>query len=217
MSSALVTGNKGMTVVSTPLPLFNAINKHFEFTLDAAADETNHKCAKWLEGPCHEGEVITSPCTHDPKPIAESIGMYHCPECSEMVVAGMDHTPADYPCSCGLCADYLENVVFLNPPYTHMEPWIGKCIYGSQVQGATIALLCNAAVGAKWWRMAEASPYLHEIWYISGRVKFDGYPDMNPVASAVLTWKPVPTKRISTVHWDWHTDAFTQRIEGVQV
>ena len=33
-------------------------------------------------------------CTHDPRELAgQPIGMYHCPDCGEMVVAGMEHTP----------------------------------------------------------------------------------------------------------------------------
>jgi predicted RNA-binding Zn-ribbon protein involved in translation (DUF1610 family) len=35
-----------------------------------------------------------SPCTYDPKEMAgKPIGMFHCPECGEMVLAGMDHPP----------------------------------------------------------------------------------------------------------------------------
>lgn len=30
-------------------------------------------------------------CPHDPKQTTGPIGMYHCPECGEMVLAGMDH------------------------------------------------------------------------------------------------------------------------------
>ena len=30
-------------------------------------------------------------CSHDPKETKGPIGMYHCPECGEMVVAGIDH------------------------------------------------------------------------------------------------------------------------------
>lgn len=33
-------------------------------------------------------------CSHDPRELAGlPIGMYHCPECGEMVLAGMPHTP----------------------------------------------------------------------------------------------------------------------------
>lgn len=35
-------------------------------------------------------------CEHDPKTMAgQPVGMYHCPECGEMVVAGMDHPDYD--------------------------------------------------------------------------------------------------------------------------
>ena len=30
-------------------------------------------------------------CPHDPTQTTGPIGMYHCPECGEMVLAGMEH------------------------------------------------------------------------------------------------------------------------------
>jgi len=36
----------------TPWPLFEKLDQEFRFTLDAAADEYNRKCERWLEGPC---------------------------------------------------------------------------------------------------------------------------------------------------------------------
>ena len=30
-------------------------------------------------------------CPHDPREITGPIGMYHCPECGEMVLAGTEH------------------------------------------------------------------------------------------------------------------------------
>ena len=30
-------------------------------------------------------------CEHDPRETTGPIGMYHCPDCGEMVVAGMEH------------------------------------------------------------------------------------------------------------------------------
>lgn len=34
-------------------------------------------------------------CTHDPTTVAGPIGMYHCPECGEMVIAGFPHPEED--------------------------------------------------------------------------------------------------------------------------
>jgi hypothetical protein len=31
-------------------------------------------------------------CTHDPRQTFGPIGMYHCPECGEMQIAGFEHT-----------------------------------------------------------------------------------------------------------------------------
>ena len=36
--------------------------------------------------------LLVGRCSYDPKQLfGEPIGMFHCPECGEMVVAGMDH------------------------------------------------------------------------------------------------------------------------------
>lgn len=41
-------------------------------------------------------------CSHDPRQYAgQAIGMYHCPECGCMVIAGVEHTPC-MPESCWL-------------------------------------------------------------------------------------------------------------------
>lgn len=35
-----------------------------------------------------------APCSYDPRPLLDApIGMFHCPECGEMVLAGMAHLP----------------------------------------------------------------------------------------------------------------------------
>jgi site-specific DNA-methyltransferase (adenine-specific) len=39
----------------TPPALFEALDQEFHFTLDAAANEQNHKCERWLSGPCEGG------------------------------------------------------------------------------------------------------------------------------------------------------------------
>ena len=40
----------------------------------------------------HIADVSKMVCQYDPRALAgQPIGMYHCPECGEMVVAGMKH------------------------------------------------------------------------------------------------------------------------------
>lgn len=37
-------------------------------------------------------------CQHDPKETKGAIGMYHCPECGDMVLAGVEHGDMDKAC-----------------------------------------------------------------------------------------------------------------------
>jgi hypothetical protein len=34
-------------------------------------------------------------CSHDPKETVGQIGMYHCPDCGDMVLVGVDHPDYD--------------------------------------------------------------------------------------------------------------------------
>ena len=36
-------------------------------------------------------------CPHDPKTTKGPIGMYHCPNCGEMVIAGCEHPEIELP------------------------------------------------------------------------------------------------------------------------
>ena len=39
-------------------------------------------------------------CSYDPRQyLGQPIGMYHCPECGEMVVAGLNHTEHSTDCA----------------------------------------------------------------------------------------------------------------------
>lgn len=41
-----------------------------------------------------------APCTEDPKLLANTaIGMYHCPDCGSMVLAGVEHPPLCEHCA----------------------------------------------------------------------------------------------------------------------
>lgn len=37
------------------------------------------------------GLIKMTKCPHDPKETHPAVGMYHCPECGEMVIANMEH------------------------------------------------------------------------------------------------------------------------------
>ena len=57
-------------------------------------------------------------CTYDPRPlVGEPIGMFHCPGCGRMVVAGLPH-PAHMPCE--LCGAGAWNMT---------EDWLLRDLY----------------------------------------------------------------------------------------
>lgn len=39
-------------------------------------------------------------CGHDPRDVHGAVGMYHCPDCAAMVLAGLEHGPL-----CPTCAE----------------------------------------------------------------------------------------------------------------
>lgn len=47
-----------------------------------------------------EGEVFAANCLERPELVAGPIGMYHCPDCGAMVLAGLPHPPL-----CRLCIE----------------------------------------------------------------------------------------------------------------
>jgi len=53
---------------------------------------------------------------HDPREITGPIGMYHCPECGEMVVAGLEHP--DYSLAPDLDQQSFQ---FMNPEVAPSE------------------------------------------------------------------------------------------------
>lgn len=46
---------------ATPQPLFDALNAEFGFTVDAAANATNHKCARWYGQGGEREDALTQP------------------------------------------------------------------------------------------------------------------------------------------------------------
>ena len=57
-------------------------------------DSDYHGCSCEGSCPCHNfgPEVFPTKCKHDPRVLSgQPIGMYHCPDCGEMVLAGMKH------------------------------------------------------------------------------------------------------------------------------
>jgi phage N-6-adenine-methyltransferase len=91
-------------------------------------------------------------------------------------------------CMCGLCADWMENTVFVNPPYGRglSYRWVKKC-WTASLQGATVVALLPARTDTTWFHnfVLTAS----EIRFICGRLTFEGNADAAPFPSMVVVWR----------------------------
>jgi phage N-6-adenine-methyltransferase len=74
-----------------------------------------------------------------------------------------------------------------NPPYSDITPWVATAVEQSR-QGANIAMLLPASVGANWWR-DWVNPYAYKV-YLNGRLTFVGCEDPYPKDCALLLYTP---------------------------
>lgn len=76
---------------------------------------------------------------------------------------------------------------WLNPRFGHIEPWVEKAAKESW-NGAYIAMLVPASVGANWWR-TWVEPYAYQS-YLNGRLTFVGMTTPYPKDCALLLYTP---------------------------
>ena len=74
---------------------------------------------------------------------------------------------------------------WLNPPFSHLSPWVEKCWRESQV-GASIACLVPAGVGANWWR--DWVDNKAHVIFLNGRLTFAGERTPYPKDCALLLY-----------------------------
>jgi DNA (cytosine-5)-methyltransferase 1 len=79
----------------------------------------------------------------------------------------------------------IEGWLWLNPPYSNIEPWVAKAAAESRF-GAQIAMLVPASVGANWWRdYVRKTAY---ITFLNNRIKFVGHEHLYPKDLALLLY-----------------------------
>ena len=91
---------------------------------------------------------------------------------------------------------------WLNPPFAHIEPWVRKAYYESQ-NGAKIAMLVPASVGANWWLK-----WVHmkaTVIFLIGRLTFVGHKDPYPKDCALLLYDEKDSHGIAPFYtvWSW--------------
>lgn len=89
---------------------------------------------------------------------------------------------------------------WLNPPFADLEPWVAKASKEG-LNGAYVAMLVPASVGANWWReWVEPNSY---VVYLNGRLAF--IPDkpkwLYPKDLALLLYTPWPMTGHEIWHW----------------
>lgn len=85
----------------------------------------------------------------------------------------------------GLAQDWTPHRVFMNPPYSHLVPWMAKARMESR-RGAVVVCLVPARTDTKWWHDYAMGG---EIRFVKGRLKFGG-PSTAPFPSAVVIFRP---------------------------
>lgn len=92
----------------------------------------------------------------------------------------------------------IPGILWLNPPFSRIEPWAEKCAREAD-KGAQILFLTPASVGANWFKN-----FVHRQAYVlalNGRLSFDGiapYPK-----DCILSSYNVPRGYVGFDVWSW--------------
>ncbi len=87
----------------------------------------------------------------------------------------------------GLCQNWSNEVVFMNPPYgREIGLWMRKAVVSAR-EGATVVCLVPARTDTAWWHDFAVNG---EIRFLRGRVKFGDSENSAPFPSAVVIFRP---------------------------
>lgn len=87
---------------------------------------------------------------------------------------------------------------WLNPPYSHIEPWVAKA--GTEAkQGAHIAMLVPASVGSAWW-FNYVTKFAY-VTFLNPRLTFVGHTSPYPKDLALLLFAPF--LHGGSTNWVW--------------
>ncbi len=94
-----------------------------------------------------------------------------------------------------------EGLLWLNPPFTFIRPWVERAMYESE-NGANMLVLVPAAVGARWF--ANFVFKKGDIYFLNGRVTFAGHKAPYPKDCMIVHYHPKRTGLVEI--WDWVKD-----------
>lgn len=87
----------------------------------------------------------------------------------------------------GLKHSWMNETVFVNPPYSECAKWVFKSWFENFYFNATVVMLLPARTDTKWFHQ-----YIYgtaEIRFIKGRLKFSNSKDNAPFPSMVVIYR----------------------------
>lgn len=98
----------------------------------------------------------------------------------------------------------LEGVLYLNPPFSNIKPWVEKCKAEGD-RGANIFFLVPASVGAKWYRAN-----IHKkatVYFLDGRLIFKGQKTPYPKDCMLVHFHKEPAGGYPAPDiWEWRKE-----------
>lgn len=87
----------------------------------------------------------------------------------------------------GLAQEW-NGVCWMNPPYGRgIDVWIQKAYESARQNGATVVCLLPARTDTRWWQTFCRDA---EVFFVPGRLKFNGTKHSAPFPCAVVVFRP---------------------------
>ena len=89
----------------------------------------------------------------------------------------------------GLKKSWAAEVIWMNPPYSQIEEWMGKAYESAKEEGATVVCLVPARTDTKWWHNYVMRGNC-QIVFVQGRLKFGHAKNSAPFPSIIVVMRP---------------------------
>lgn len=166
----------------TPWPVFEALDREFRFTVDAAASPENRKCERYLT---EEEDALT----------ADMI--------DQTVFCNPPYGPGWKACT-QACARKacLRRGLHISEDVPGIGEWI-KAFKAWAASGSTVVALLPANTETEWFRSIFASA--NELRLVYPRINFVGTEDSgNTGGSIIAVWRPCAVTPVCVVSsWTW--------------
>ena len=108
----------------------------------------------------------------------------------------------------GLCYDYVNAKIYVNPPFKYLDTWV-EWIIKQVKNNCTVWLLMPSRTDTKYF--AKIFPYVKDIYFFKGRLKYNDGKGVSPFPSMLLRITSAKTNK-QTAHVIT-VDEFIERIK----